>query len=135
MSQNTVWKYNDNEFVIDLADADTFERYWDACEKLGQREDELKNSESDRGFMRRYCDMFYGFFDDAIGEGAAEKMFQGRHNTQVCEDAYDSFISFAGQQVKETNATRLNRAQRRNQSKRSGQGYMPRRNNYEGRWQ
>lgn len=52
MSQNTVWKYNDNEFVIDLADADTFERYWDACEKLGQREDELKNSESDRGFIR-----------------------------------------------------------------------------------
>lgn len=129
MSQNTLWKYGENEFECDLTDADTFERYWDACEKLGERENDLKNSEGDRSFIRRYCAMFREFFDTTLGDGASDKLFGGKSNTRACEAAYDDFITFAGQQVRETNSAHLNRSQRRNQEK----GNRQHRNNYGGR--
>lgn len=132
MSQN-IWKFNENEFEVDLTDADTFERYWDACEKLGERETELKNFGPDRGFMRAYCEMFREFFDAAIGDGTSEKLFGSKNNTAACEAAYDDFIEFAGRQVKNANEARFNRAQRRNQNKKNGQNQRQYKKNYGGR--
>ena len=122
-----IFRYNGAEFSVDFNDADFFERYWDACEQLGKSEEELKNNKNERGFMRKYCDMFYAFFDNLFGKGAGDKIYQGRHNVAECEKIYMRFIGFCGAEVKKFNEDRvsfakvnrqgMNRKQRRQATK------------------
>lgn len=102
-----MFKYNEAEFPVDFDDADFFEKYWDSCEQLGTKEKELQNSKNERGFMRKYCDMFYGFFDHLFGEGAGEKIYQGRYNVSECEKVYLQFIEFCGKEVRRFNEGRV----------------------------
>lgn len=132
MSQN-MWKYGDCELELDLADAECMERYWDACDNLGKKENDLKNQPADRDFMRKYCSMFHSFFDDVFGAGTSEKLFNGKYNSRACEEAYDNFLTFAAEQVKEINASRFNRVQRLNRSQRRNQNRNNGKNHYNGR--
>ena len=36
--------------------------------------------------------MFWNLFDNIFGEGASEKIFEGKMNTTLCESVYDSFM-------------------------------------------
>lgn len=122
-----IFRCNGAEFSVDFNDADFFEKYWDACEQLGKSEEELKNNKSERGFMRKYCDMFYAFFDNLFGKGAGDKIYQGRHNVAECEKIYMQFIGFCDAEVKKFNEDRvsfakvnrqgMNREQRRQATK------------------
>lgn len=133
-----VWEYNGHEFPFSLADADDYERYVNAVDNLGKKEKELQNADIDTSFIRKYCNMFYQFFDDLFGNGAGEKIFDGRHDAEECERVYyDEFIVFANNQVNEITQNRLgrgkNRAQRRNGNSRTysqKNAYYPKGRNY-----
>ena len=126
-----VFKYNDANFEVDFNDADFFERYWDCCEKLGKQEEELKKGKNDRGFMRKYCEMFYTFFDGLFGDGSGQIIYRGKYNASECEKVYMQFIRFCGKEVEQFNQDRIafahknngpamNRQQRRNGKKHKG---------------
>ena len=59
--------------------------------------------------LKKYCEMFWELYDDIFGEGTAEVLFHGKKNSRVCEECYDSFISFCTEQVKEINKKRNSR--------------------------
>lgn len=101
MSQ--VWRYNELDLAIDLADADDMERYMEACINFDQNNAALQREKTDASFIRKQADVYYCYFDELFGEGTAEKMFNGKKNVRVCLEAMNEFLEFAAEQVAENN--------------------------------
>lgn len=123
-SNHTVWKYNGNSFVLDLEDQDDIERFEEAVRVLESRE---KNLPKDGPLSLRngaYCNAYCEFFDSVFGAGSAEKIFNGKRNSRVCDFVYfEEFIPFIRNQSTEknnrsrsmVNKYKPNREQRRQQ--------------------
>lgn len=58
---------------------------------------------------KAYCKMFWELFDELFGEGTAQRLFEGKMNTGLCDECYDSFISHCQKQVNEINKKRSSR--------------------------
>lgn len=120
--ENRIWKVNNLEFEFDLEDADTLENMMDVFERVDQKVEQLGKVGPHVGYLRSFCDIYYEMFDNLFGEGAGEKIFEGKHNARICEEVSNDFISFANRQVNEvgkrrsqrTNKYVPNRKQRRN---------------------
>lgn len=103
------WKVNDLEFEVQFDDAEFQEKYEQAFEVLDKKEKELQKEGRLSAITKGYCKMFYELFDDIFGEGSGTKIFGGKINTTLCEEVYDSFISFCSDEVKRINAARMKR--------------------------
>ena len=99
----SLWKFNDVELDVDMGDADFQEKYEDAVTKMGETEKELQKVGKLSEITRSYCDMFYKFFDNVFGPKTGERLFEGKHNTQLCETAYFSFIDHCAKEVEAIN--------------------------------
>ena len=98
MSQ-TIWEANGASFEFDLTDADDLERYENALEKLRNAENSIKKDGRESEFIRAFCKMLGVFFDDVLGEGASEKIFEGKKTSiAVYLEVYDDFLAFANAQ-------------------------------------
>lgn len=117
----SLWKWNDVELEIDMEDADFLEKYEKAFDVMGIQEEKLQKTGSQSTIVKEYCNMFYRLFDDIFGEGTGDKLFEGKRNTRICEECYDSFIVECKRCVQDANKRRTsmlnkyspNRAQRR----------------------
>lgn len=79
MSQNlTVWKYNNIELELDLADVTDAKRYNDAYVALDNEEKAMKKDVPNYVFIQNYCAMFEHLFDSLFGDGTYEKLTGGR---------------------------------------------------------
>lgn len=105
----SLWKWKDVELEVDMEDADFQERYENAFKHMEAKEKELQKTGKLSEITKRYCEMFWNLFDDIFGQGTAEKLFQGKKHSGLCEECYDSFISFCSNQVKEINKKRNSR--------------------------
>lgn len=105
----SLWKWDDVELEVDFEDADFQERYEKAFDKLEGSEKELQKTGKLSEITKKYCEMFWMLYDDIFGEGTAEALFHGKKNSRVCEECYDSFITFCAEQVKEINKKRNSR--------------------------
>lgn len=95
----TVWEVNGASFELDLTDADDLERYENALEKLRDAENSIKKDGKRSEFIRAFCKMLAEFFDEALGEGSAAKIFEGKKTSvAVYLETYDAFIGFANSQ-------------------------------------
>lgn len=95
----SLWKWNDVELEIDMEDADFQEKYEKAFNKLAVTEKEIQKIGSLSQITREYCKMFYQLYDDIFGEGTGEKLFAGKHNVRLIDEAYDSFIEHCKKEV------------------------------------
>ena len=102
----SLWKWNDVELEVDFEDVDFQERYEKAFDKMEGIEKELQKVGKLSEMTKKYCEMFWTLYDDIFGEGTAEKLFNGKKHSGMCEECYDSFITFCSEQVKEINKKR-----------------------------
>lgn len=94
------------EYEIQMDDVEFQERYEDAFAKMGETEKTLQKTGKLSELTRGYCKMFYTLFDDIFGKGAGEKIFEGKLNTSLCDEVYESFIDTCSADVRRINATR-----------------------------
>lgn len=103
------WKWGDTELEVDMEDVEFQKKYEDAFEQLDVEEKTLKKSGKLSEITKNYCKMYWNLFDRIFGEGTAEKLFNGKEHSGLCEECYESFISFCSNQVKEINKKRCSR--------------------------
>jgi len=89
----SLWKWNDVELEIDLEDLDFQERYEEAFTNMAAAEESLKKVGKISEITKGYCEMFERLFDDIFGAGTSEKLFNGKKNTRVTDECYDSFMA------------------------------------------
>ena len=95
----TIWHINGHQFVLDIQDADTAERYEQAFTRMAEEEKNLPKDGKHSAWLRAYCSMFRNLFDRIFGEGAAVKILGEKDNTRVATETYEAFLNFiAGQQ-------------------------------------
>ena len=116
------------ELELDLFDADTMEIYEKSLNKVVERSKEAaKHTElSNAEGIRETCGIVKDFFDEAFGDGTAEKLFKGKNNLAICMDAFGIVSSEAGKMKGQVNAItnkyNMNRAQRRQEGKKNKHG-------------
>lgn len=104
----SLWKWNDVELEVDMDDVDFQEKYENAFKSVGEKEKELQKIGNLSAISRQYCQMFYQLFDDIFGPGTGEKLFNGKYNVRIVEEAYDSFLQHCKTEVAEINKRRAN---------------------------
>lgn len=105
----SLWKWNDVELEIDMEDVEFQERYENAFQHLEEKENKLVKTGKLSEISKSYCLLFWELYDEIFGEGTAQKLFNGKMNTGLCDDCYDSFINHCQKQVNEINKKRSNR--------------------------
>lgn len=104
-----MWKYNDVELELNMADADFVETYEKAFEKMGESEKRLQKIGKYSEQIKAYCNMYYDLFDDLFGEGTGQRLFGGKHISNEVEECYDSFLTEVRSQIAQINKNRANR--------------------------
>lgn len=89
----TVFEYGEYTFPLDLADADTAERYEAAFAKMAEDEQALAKETKLGAAIRAYCAMFRRLFDGVFREGAGESLIP-RDNQDEALAAYNAFLDF-----------------------------------------
>lgn len=88
---------------IDMADVDFIERYETAFERMAAEEAKLPKNGKNSSIAKAYVAMFYNLFDNIFGEGAGERIFNGKRNINMCVEVYDRFFDICTKQVDENN--------------------------------
>lgn len=101
------WKYNEVVLEVDMEDVDFQEKYENAFARMGTTEKELQKVGSLSGITREYCQMFYQLFDDVFGPGTGEKLFNGKYNIRLVDEAFDSFLNHCKKEVDAANKRRI----------------------------
>ena len=102
----SLWKWNDVELEIDMEDVEFQQKYENAFNKMAKTEEELQKVGAISELSLRYCNMFFQLFDDIFGEGTSQKLFNGKKNTRVVEECYDSFLEVCKNEVDQANKRR-----------------------------
>lgn len=98
MEDLTLWKIHDKEFILDLGDADTLDRYDAAMEQLKSAAS-VKNLSSSAA-IRAYCAAFRSLYDALLGDGAAAQIFAGvPDNVRKYNAVYAKFLAFVSKQA------------------------------------
>lgn len=93
MSQK--WEYNGVTLEVDLQDADFAASYEKAFARLEESEKEMQKVGMNSEMIRGYCNLFYQLFDDIYGDGTGERLFSGKKNARMCDEAYRNFLTAA----------------------------------------
>lgn len=128
MSQK--WEYNGVTLEVDLQDADFAESYEKAFARMEESEKELQKVGVNSEMIRGYCNLFYQLFDDIYGDGTGEKLFSGKKNARMCDEAYRNFLTAAKKDADDARNQRMsfisrftphqNRQQRRHRGQNKG---------------
>ena len=82
------------ELDFDFADADDLEKYEKALPKTQEDLSNIKwNEQKASVSVRQFCDVIFNFFDEIFGNGASEKMFNGKRNYQKCLNAFKEIMN------------------------------------------
>lgn len=108
----SLWKWNNVELEIDMEDVDFQEKYENAFNKMGKTEKELQKVGSLSQITRQYCQMFYQLFDDIFEPGTGNKLFGGKYNMRLVDEAFDSFLNHCKKEVDAANKRRFNNAKK-----------------------
>ena len=89
---------NGKNIDIDILEAETAEKYAEALNYVSNVSVDTSGSMSES--IKRQCGIVYTFFDMVLGNGEAEKLFDGKYSLAVCIDVYEDFINQATAQCK-----------------------------------
>lgn len=87
-------KILDKEIDFDLNDAESIDRLQDLDSSYAEK---LKNSTK----LTEQCQIYKEFFDNALGEGTSEKLFEGKNDYMKIVRAYNEFIDRIEEKVTE----------------------------------
>ena len=97
---------------------------------MEESEKELQKVGVNSEMIRGYCNLFYQLFDDIYGDGTGEKLFAGKKNERMCDEAYRNFLATAKKDADDARNQRMsfisrftphqNRQQRRHQGQNKG---------------
>ena len=117
----TVWEINGLQFVLDLEDADTADRYYDAFKALNENGKKVPKDGKLSDAIRAQCGLYRQLMHDIFGQDA-DKIFEGiPDNLRKYEEIVEDFVRFAAAQSAAAQQRRSdmlaqfrpNRAQRR----------------------
>lgn len=119
--ENTkVWSFNDFQVEFDVTDVDTADRYEKTFDIMGEKEKKLPLTGKKSEQLKAQFEWFSETFDRLFGEGASEKIFNGKRSVSLAFEAYESFLSFVASQKNDISnrgarisSAYSNRAQRR----------------------
>lgn len=103
----SLWKWNDVEMEVDLEDVDFQEKYEKAFNIMEREEKNILKQGSLSEITKSYCMLFWNLFDNIFGDGTADKLFNGKKNSGLCEQCYESFLNFCEKQIEEINKRRI----------------------------
>lgn len=99
MSQDyIIWLINDKAYELDLQDADTADKYEAAFKRMGEDEKSMPKDGTASDKIRAYHKIFVNLYDFLFGEGAGTAILGESANTRICNEVYDSFLSFVSKQ-------------------------------------
>lgn len=111
MAVETIWKINGLELELDMSDYDTAVKYNEAL-NLMQTETKTLSEDGTPETIKEYASLFHRCFDRIFGEGTSKKMFDGKYNSRLCDNAMDDLIEFVTKQksdLEELQKERLNK--------------------------
>ena len=87
-------KILNQEIDFSFADADCLERYEKEYPETVKKLDELKTTgiKVDSQIIREFCNIIAEFFDKVLGEGTAQKLFNGKSNYKLCLSAFKALV-------------------------------------------
>lgn len=86
---------NGVEFNIDFTDADFIEKIENACKKVYEEAENLKQDKqiSLAEGIRQECKILKNFLDYVLGDGTSEKLFKGKDSLNECLKAFEDIIN------------------------------------------
>ena len=86
---------NGVEFNIDFTDADFIEKIENACKKVYEEAENLKQNKqiSLAEGIRQECKILKNFLDYVLGDGTSEKLFKGKDSLNECLKAFEDIIN------------------------------------------
>lgn len=83
----SVFTFGGFETEIDAADYDFTTRYEQCCLRTDERCRAIGKDGLASEYILAYCNIVFDFFNELFGEGTAGKMFGGKTNLRVCDQA------------------------------------------------
>jgi len=112
-----MFEFNEIQFPFEVENYENLTAFQQALKAMEQEESQLQESNSAKEhpaeYIREYCQMVFRFFDTALGERSAEKMFGGAMNYGVCEEALLCFIEYFQSNTQQAQESRRAREERR----------------------
>lgn len=102
MAVNLIWEFNGVELTFDIGDYDQMSGFVDAHRKLVEEQKELPGGDDVLELIKAACELYERFFDRIFGEGTGKKLFGGKINSRLGEEAVESFVDFVVLQKTET---------------------------------
>lgn len=124
----SLWKFGNFETEVDFTDADFLDAIYDAKKSLNEDEKQVPKVGKSSDIIRAQCKCFFNFFDNIFGDGASDKMFEGRNSVNLCIEAIDSLLALENDESKRFDdkfekynvQSHGNRQQRRQYNKQNG---------------
>ena len=84
---------NGKDVEFDPFDLDALDSYLSGLENVDEERRAKLEGETAVEALRRACHAVLDFFDDLLGEGAAEELFGQRVNVKVIYDGFGAFVT------------------------------------------
>lgn len=101
---------NGTMLEFNIYDADTFERYEKAENRIKEAPEKAKKRQETEGFagyIRSYCEDVKKGFDEVFGEGAGAKVCGENDDLEVCAECFASLAQAVKDQAKKLKENRL----------------------------
>ncbi len=91
--EDYIWEINGSSFEIDFEDADTVEKYENSLKLLVSTENQENSTQAEK--IRSYCKAYRAFYDNLLGLGSSERIFNGiKENTRKYDEVYASLLAY-----------------------------------------
>ena len=99
----SLWRFGNFEAEINFSDADFLDKLDYAKHKLNEQMKHVQKTGKMSDIIRSQCACFYSFFDTLFYEGAANEMYEGKNDLELCVQSADSIFKFQQNEEKRWN--------------------------------
>lgn len=90
----SLWKFGDFEAEVNFSDADFLDKVDRAKQALDEQLKYVQKTGKMSDIIRSQCACFYAFFDTLFYKGAANEMYKGKNDIELCVQSADSIFRF-----------------------------------------
>lgn len=90
----SLWKFGNFEAEVNFSDADFLDKVDCAKQALDEQLKHVQKTGKMSDIIRSRCKCFYTFFDTLFYEGAANEMYDGKNDLELCVQSADSIFKF-----------------------------------------
>lgn len=97
----SLFKFGQLEAEVDFTDADFLETIEEAKKTLTKDMVEVPKVGREADIIRAQCKCYFNFFDNILGPGAHEALFEGRTSLKLCIEAGEALLKVQDASVQE----------------------------------